>query len=63
MENGKIKSWPGKVSENDNLARSHGKVMEVLFFYKYLSHFFLEKCVDYVHFCYTMTLTYFTCEK
>ena len=67
MENGKIKSRPGKVMKNDNLARSHGK--RILIFHKYLSHFFLEKCVDYVHFCHTMTLTvhlavkYFTCEK
>ena len=29
MRNEKIKSMPGKVMENENLAKSHGKVMEI----------------------------------
>ena len=36
MENEKIKSRPGKVMENENLAKSHG----ILIFHKYLSRFF-----------------------
>ena len=32
MEDEKIKSRPGKVMENENLAKSHGKVMEFWIF-------------------------------
>ena len=32
MENERIKSRPGKVIENDNLAKSHGNVMEFKIF-------------------------------
>ena len=42
---GKSRSWkmkyrPRKVMENENLAKSHGKGIEFLFFHKYPSHLF-----------------------
>ena len=42
MENKKIESRPGKVTENENLAKSHGKVMEFGFFTN-ISHISFQK--------------------
>ena len=44
MENEKIESRPGKVTENENLAKSHGKVMEFGFFTN-ISHISFQKNV------------------
>ena len=39
-----MKSRPGKVMENENLAKSHGKVMEFDFSQIYLSFLFRKMC-------------------
>ena len=55
----KKKSKPGKIMENENLAKSHG----ILDFYKCLSYFFWEKCFDCLHTMTPIAVKYFTCNK
>ena len=60
-EKNKIQAWKshGKWKFGMKSWKSHG----ISNFYKCLSHFFWEKCVDYLHFWHTMTLTViYSCE-